>query len=85
MRTLIAAALVVPLATPAWALSCAERVGFVKTVIDKDLKVGFIGAEVHAAMAKDLEAAKAACAGGQDAKAQLLISSTQSRHGYPVR
>jgi hypothetical protein len=71
--------------TPALAQTCNERVGFVRGVIDKDLKVGFIGKDVYQAMTKDLDNAAAICRAGQDARAQLLISSTQSRHGYPVR
>jgi hypothetical protein len=69
----------------AFAQPCGERVAFVRSVIDKDLKVGFIGKNVYTAMAQDLDSALEICRSGQDARAQLLISSTQSRHGYPVR
>lgn len=84
MRPLIAA-LLIATAAPAWAQGCAERVTFVRGIIDKDLKVGFIGKDVYAAMTKDLDGASAICRSGKDAQAQLLISATQSRHGYPVR
>ena len=67
------------------AATCGERLAFVRKIIDHDIKIGFIGKDVYAAMSKDLDSANAACQSGQDAKAQLLISSTQSRHGYPVR
>jgi hypothetical protein len=72
-------------AGPALAQPCGERVAFVRSVIDKDIKTGFIGKDVYAAMTKDLDAALEICRSGQNARAQLLISSTQSRHGYPVR
>jgi hypothetical protein len=85
MRFLLASVLVLAAVLPAAAQPCAERVSFVRGVIDKDLKVGFIGKDVYAAMTKDLDNAAAICNSGQDARAQLLISSTQSRHGYPVR
>ena len=85
MRVLLASALVLAAVLPAAAQPCSERVSFVRGIIDKDLKVGFIGKDVYAAMTKDLDSAASVCSSGQDARAQLLISSTQSRHGYPVR
>lgn len=85
MRIALAALLAVAAAAPAIAAPCGERIAFVRGVIDKDLKVGFIGKDVYAAMTKDLDSATTVCRNGQDAQAQLLVSSTQSRHGYPVR
>ena len=85
MRTALVALLIALHASQALAAACTQRLSFVRGVIDKDLKTGFIGKDVHSAMSRDLEAAGQACRGGQDARAQLLISSTQSRHGYPVR
>lgn len=85
MRTLIAAAILAVAAGPVLAASCGERISFVRGVIDKDLKTGFIGKDVYSAMSHDLEIAGQSCRSGADAKAQLLISSTQTRHGYPVR
>ncbi|MDQ0469521.1 hypothetical protein [Labrys wisconsinensis] len=85
LPVLAALALCASAVPAAAAMSCHERIGYVRTIIDKDLKVGFIGKEVYAQMVKDLDAAGIACQSGQDAKAQLLISATQSRHGYPVR
>ena len=85
MRLQLAAILSVLLAVPAAAQPCGERVAFVRGVIDRDLKTGFIGKDVYAKMSKDLDGAQAICQSGQDARAQLIISSTQSRHGYPVR
>jgi hypothetical protein len=84
--SLFPAALLIALhAVQAQAAACSERLSFVRSVIDKDLKTGFIGKDVHAAMSRDLATAAQACRAGQDGRAQLLISSTQSRHGYPVR
>jgi len=85
MRFVLIACCLLALGGPASAASCGERITFVRSVIDKDLKTGFIGDTVYAAMSKDLDAASNACRSGEDAKAQLLVSSTQSRHGYPVR
>jgi hypothetical protein len=81
----VAAILLAATMPAASAQTCGDRVTFVRSVIDKDLKVGFIGKDVYAAMTKDLDSASAICRSGQDARAQLIISSTQSRHGYPVR
>lgn len=76
------------LAAPASAAgrqSCVERIAFVRQVIDKDFKTGFIGKVVYARMLAEIEAARSVCLSGRDAQAQLLISAAQSRHGYPVR
>jgi hypothetical protein len=85
MRLILVALLLVASDLPAAAASCAERAAFVRSVIDRDLKTGFIGKDVYSAMSRDIEAASSVCRAGQEARAQLLISSTQSRHGYPVR
>ena len=85
MRLILSLVLIFAAAVPAIAESCRERIVFVRRVIDRDLNTGFIGKDVHAKMMADLDAAMTACQAGMDAKAQLLISSTQSRHGYPVR
>jgi hypothetical protein len=85
MRFLLAALLIAFQLPQAQAAACSERLSFVRGVIDKDLRTGFIGKDVHALMSRELEMAAQACRAGQDGRAQLLISSTQSRHGYPVR
>jgi hypothetical protein len=85
MRVLLAALLIAIHVPNARAAACSERLSFVRGIIDKDLRTGFIGKDVHAAMSHDLETASQACRAGQDGRAQLLISSTQSRHRYPVR
>ena len=85
MRLILSLVLIFAAAAPALAESCRERIVFVRRVIDRDLSTGFIGKDVHTKMTADLDAAMTACQAGMDAKAQLLISSTQSRHGYPVR
>ncbi|CAM5764868.1 hypothetical protein LMIY3S_01292 [Labrys miyagiensis] len=87
MRLLICAALLVAscAAAPALAASCSDRIAFVHRVIDKDVKIGFVDKKVHDDMGRDLDAAAKACSAGDDAKAEQLISSTQRRHGYPVR
>jgi len=45
----------------ALAQPCGERVAFVRSVIDKDLKVGFIGKNVYTAMTQDLDSALEIC------------------------
>jgi hypothetical protein len=85
MKQAVAALFLLASMSAAAAQPCGERVAFVRSVIDKDIKTGFIGRDVYAAMTKDLDTALEICRSGQDARAQLLISSTQSRHGYPVR
>jgi len=85
MRFLIGAALLAATVVPAAAVPCAQRIAFVHRVIDKDVTTGFVDKKIHDAMSADLDKASKACAAGDDAKAQKLISSTQSRHGYPVR
>ncbi|WP_448951778.1 hypothetical protein [Labrys neptuniae] len=85
MRLLILAALLAACSTPALAGSCSERIAYVQHIIDKDVKTGFVDKKVHDAMSKDLADAGVACQAGDNAKAQALISSTQRRHGYPVR
>lgn len=85
MRFLISIALIAISGSPALAASCSGRIAFVQRVIDADLKTGFVGKKVHDAMSSDLAQAAQACQAGNDAKAQALISSTQRRHGYPVR
>jgi hypothetical protein len=85
MRLALAATCLLFSSAAADAASCGERIAFVRSVIEKDLKTGFIGDTVYAQMTKDLDSASTICRSGQDARAQLLVSSTQSRHGYPVR
>ena len=85
MRFLICLALLAISSSSALAASCSERIAFVQRVIDGDAKTGFADKKVHDAMSKDLADAGQACRAGDDAKAQALISSTQRRHGYPVR
>ena len=85
MRFLICAVLVAVSTGPALAASCSARIAFVHRVIDKDVKIGFVDKKVHDAMSADLDQAAKACDAGDDAKAEKLISSTQARHGYPVR
>lgn len=85
MRLLISAVLLAASVLPAAAAPCAQRIAFVHRVIDKDVKTGFVDKKVHDAMSADLDEASKACDAGDDAKAQKLISSTQARHGYPVR
>lgn len=84
MRLALAACLILA-AAPALATPCDKRVAFVHEVIDRDLKVGFVGKGVHDDMAADLDRASAACSAGNDAAAQSTISATQRKHGYPVR
>ena len=84
MRLVLSLALVLATAAPVLAESCRERIAYVRRVIDHDLSIGFIGKDVYAKMTADLDSAMKACQEGMEAKAQLLISSTQSRHGYPV-
>lgn len=85
MRLALIATCLLACGGSAQAASCGERIAFVRSVIDKDLKTGFIGDTVYTQMTKDLDSASSICRSGQDARAQLLVSSTQSRHGYPVR
>jgi hypothetical protein len=85
MRLLLPALLTALHVTQAQAAACTERLSLVRGIIDKDLRTGFIGKDVHAKLSRELETASQACRAGQDGRAQLLISSTQSRHGYPVR
>jgi hypothetical protein len=85
MRFLFCAVLVAAAATPAAAAPCSTRIAFVHRVIDKDVKIGFVDKKVHDAMTADLDQATKACDAGDEATAQKLISSTQARHGYPVR
>ncbi|QEN87136.1 hypothetical protein FZC33_12710 [Labrys sp. KNU-23] len=90
MRLLICAAVFAALTfsvqpSTALAASCSERITFVQHVIDGDVKTGFVDKKVHDVMSRDLAEAGQACKAGDVAKAQSLISSTQRRHGYPVR
>ena len=85
MRLLLCAAMLAASAVPAAATPCSQRIAFVHRIIDKDVQIGFVDKKVHDAMSSDLDQASKACDAGDDAKAQKLISSTQSRHGYPVR
>jgi hypothetical protein len=85
MRLLICAVLLAACSTSALAASCTQRIAFVHRIIDKDVKTGFVDKKVHDDMSRDLDAASQACNAGDDAKAEELISSTQRRHGYPVR
>lgn len=85
MRLLICLALLAFSSSSALAASCGDRIAFVQRVIDGDVKTGFADKKVHDAMSRDLAEASQACRSGNDAKAQALISSTQRRHGYPVR
>jgi hypothetical protein len=85
MRLVICAALLAVSTAPAIAASCTDRIAFVHRVIDHDVRIGFVDKKVHDAMGKELDEAAKYCSAGNDAKAQALISSTQARHGYPVR
>jgi hypothetical protein len=73
------------MSTPVMAETCAERIPFVRKVIDYDLKVNFIGKGVYEQMSADLAEAEKACKAGDNGRANQIISATQTKHGYPVR
>ena len=83
MRLVLSLALVLAATMPALAKSCTERIMFVRKLIDHDLAIGFIGKDVHTKMSADLDKAENICKGGNDAQAQLLISLTERKYGYP--
>ena len=83
MRLVLSLALVLAATVPALAKGCAERIVFVRKLIDHDLAIGFIGKDVHTKMSADLDKAENICKGGNDAQAQLLISLTERKYGYP--
>ena len=83
MRLVLSLALVLAAAAPALAKSCTERLVFVRKLIDHDLSTGFIGKDVHTKMSADLDKAETICKSGGDAQAQLLISLTEKKYGYP--
>lgn len=82
---LLGALLLAPLAGPAAAADCSSRLTFVRGIIDHDEQTGFVGKDVHDAMAADLDRADQECQAGDDRAAERTISATQRKHGYPVR
>eukprot|EP01036_Dinobryon_divergens_P049696 gene49696-66570_t len=82
MRAMVLGVLML-VTTPVMAETCAERIAFVRKVIDYDLKVNFIGKGVYEQMSSDMAAAEKACQAGDNGRANQIISATQSKHGYP--
>jgi hypothetical protein len=63
---------------------CTGQIGRFRTVIDNENRVGQVNPQVYKQMDADVARAEAACAAGQDAEAQRMLSATKARYGYPA-
>ena len=70
-------------ATPALAGSCPAEIARFQKLLDRDLKTGFVGKEVHTRASTDLVQANALCKAGKDAEAAAAVRATRVRYGYP--
>jgi hypothetical protein len=61
---------------------CKGEVDRYRAVMDNDLAMGHVNQSVHSRVAREIEVAAAACAGGRDAEATRMINATKSRYGY---
>jgi hypothetical protein len=62
---------------------CAGEVARWRAIQDNDLATGHVSRQVHERIRKDIDAAAAACAAGQDAQARALVRASRQRNGYP--
>ncbi len=63
---------------------CSGAIARYRALIDNDLEVGHTVKSVHTEMSGDIDNATNLCSSGNDAGARQIISSSRSRHGYPV-
>lgn len=63
---------------------CTGSVNRFRAIMDNDLATGHVGKSVHERIIKDIDAAAAMCASGNDAGARAAIAASRSRNGYPA-
>lgn len=61
---------------------CGEQITTFRRVLQQDLKMGFLGKDVLAAITPKVERAAEACRAGKDAEAQRLLATAKKQHGY---
>lgn len=62
---------------------CTGAVSRYRSIQDNDLSMGHVNRSVYDQIQKEIGEAEAACANGDDAKAQALLRASKARHGYP--
>jgi hypothetical protein len=62
---------------------CTGAIARYRAIQDNDLSMGHVNQGVYAEIQKEIGEAEAACANGDDAKAQALLRVSKARHGYP--
>lgn len=63
---------------------CTGAVNKFRAQMDYDLKTGHTTKGVFDTVNKDIDAAAALCAAGNDGAARSAIAASRSRHGYPA-
>lgn len=62
---------------------CAGEVARWRAIMDNDYQTGNVGKSVYAQITREIDAASAQCAAGNDAGARAAVSASRRRHGYP--
>lgn len=63
---------------------CADVIARYRAVSDSDGASGNLARSVYTLVKKEIAAADAECAAGQDAQARAAIIESRRRHGYPA-
>jgi hypothetical protein len=63
---------------------CTGSVNRFRAIMDNDLATGHSSKVVYDKVIKEIDAASAMCASGNDAGARSAISATRARYGYPA-
>lgn len=63
---------------------CTGSVNRFRAIMNNDLETGHVGKAVYDQITKDIDAAAALCAAGNDAGARSAITASRKRHGYPA-
>ncbi len=62
---------------------CNVRVARYRAVIDNDVHIGQVNAQVSKTIYHEIDKAARVCAAGHDAKAQAMIRASEIKYGYP--
>lgn len=70
------------LSAPSGPAGCAGPLGDYQAVIANDVATGHLNKGVHARVAADLAAVRAACAAGREVEANRALAAAKARYGY---
>lgn len=62
---------------------CAGDIARWRAIMDNDYQTGNVGKSVYAQILREIDAASAQCAAGNDAGARAAVAASRRRHGYP--